>query len=407
MKLDAIIAVWGKELLETVRDRRALFTMIVLPTVLIPLLVMGAGVVASKVIGKARQEVSSVLVIGGEQAPAAVAALKGNPKFAVSTATSDWRRRVADKQARVVVEFPEGFESRLVSGGNSEVVLYHYEGELRSGFTLGEVRRVLQEYREKLVGGRLAGRGIDTAFIKPFEIGAKNVAPPEKVGGNAIGGVIPYMFILFCFTGALYPAMDLTAGEKERGTLETVLCSPVGRLELVLGKFLTVLTAALVTVVCSVASMGGSMFGASRLFVSHAAAGAANAAQSAPLFAIDPLGVVMMVLLSLPMAALFSALLLALSLNARSIKEAQSTTSPLIVLIILPAMMGMLPGVELSWTLACVPILNLALASKELLSGVWHWGYIALIFTSTCLYAAAALAFCVRQFNREAVLFRS
>jgi sodium transport system permease protein len=78
-----------------------------------------------------------------------------------------------------------------------------------------------------------------------------------------------------------------------------------------------------------------------------------------------------------------------------------------VVLIILPAMMGMLPGVELSWRLACVPILNLALASKELLSGVWHWGYISLIFASTCLYAAAALAFCVRQFNREAVLFRS
>jgi len=407
MKLDAIIAVWGKELLETVRDRRALFTMLVLPTVLIPLLVMGAGLVASKVIGKAREEVSSVLVIGGEQAPAAVAALRANPKFAVSVATPDWRRRIEDKQARVVVEFPEGFETRLLAGGNSEVVLYHYEGELRSGFTLGEVRRILQDYREKLVGGRLADRGIDTAFIKPFEIGARNVAPPEKVGGNAIGGVIPYMFILFCFTGALYPAMDLTAGEKERGTLETVLCSPVGRLELVLGKFLTVLTAALVTVVCSVASMSGSMFGASRLFVGQVAAGAAHAAQSAPLFAIDPRGVVVMVLLSLPMAAFFSALLLALSLNARSIKEAQSTTSPLIVLIILPAMMGMLPGVELSWKLACVPILNLALASKELLSGVWHWGYIALIFTSTCLYAAAALAFCVRQFNREAVLFRS
>jgi len=312
---------------------------------------------------------------------------------------------VEDKQARIVVEFPEGFESRLAGGGSSDVTLYHYEGELRSGFAVGEVRRVLQEYRERLVGGRLNARGIDSSFIKPFEIGTKNVAPPEKVGGNAIGGVIPYMFILFCFTGALYPAMDLTAGEKERGTLETVLCSPVGRLDLVLGKFLTVLTAALVTVVCSVASMGFSIFGAGRLFV-HQAAGAAAAAQT-PLFAIDPRGVIVMVLLSLPMAAFFSALLLALSLNARSIKEAQSTTSPLIVLIILPAMMGMLPGVELNWTLACVPILNLALASKELLSGVWHWGYIGLIFGSTCLYAAAALGFCVRQFNREAVLFRS
>jgi sodium transport system permease protein len=122
---------------------------------------------------------------------------------------------------------------------------------------------------------------------------------------------------------------------------------------------------------------------------------------------IDPLGTLTVLAMVLPVAVLFSAVLMAVSLLAKSVKEAQSYVSPLIVVIILPAMMGMLPGVELNARLALVPILNLALVSKELVSGVYHWNYLLLIFGSTCVYAAAALAFCVRMFNREDVLFRT
>jgi sodium transport system permease protein len=115
----------------------------------------------------------------------------------------------------------------------------------------------------------------------------------------------------------------------------------------------------------------------------------------------------MVLAMVLPVAVLFCAVLLAVSLFAKSIKEASSYASPMIILIIIPAMMGLLPGVELNARLALVPILNIALVSKELVSGVFHWQYLALIFGSTCVYAAAALAFCVHLFNREEVLFRT
>jgi len=122
---------------------------------------------------------------------------------------------------------------------------------------------------------------------------------------------------------------------------------------------------------------------------------------------LDPWGVATVLAMVVPVAVLFSAVLMAVALFARSVKEAQSYVSPLVVVVILPAMMGLLPGVELNSRLALVPILNLALVSKELVSGVFHWGYLALIFSSTCVYAGVALAWCVRQFNRESVLFRS
>ena len=235
------------------------------------------------------------------------------------------------------------------------------------------------------------------------------MAPPEKVGGNIIGGFIPYIIIILCFTGAMYPAIDLTAGEKERGTMETLLCSPVHRVNIALGKFLMVVTGSLATILLSLTSMGLTvMVGGSKGMAAAGAAGAAGA-KAAPTFIplIDPVGVLGVFAMIAPVAVLFAAVLLAISLFAKSYKEAQSYVGPLIIVVIMPAVIGMLPGIELSAKTALVPILNLSLVCKEMLSGVWNWHYIAIIFGSTCVYAGASLAVTVRLFNREDVIFRA
>ena len=138
-----------------------------------------------------------------------------------------------------------------------------------------------------------------------------------------------------------------------------------------------------------------------------AQAEAARSAMGGAMPTIDPLGLFGLFGMVAPVAVFFSALLLAISLFAKSYKEAQSYVSPLIIVVIMPAVIGMLPGVELTARTALIPILNLSLVCKEMLSGVWNWGYIALIFGSSCAYAALALAFCVRLFNREDVMFRA
>jgi sodium transport system permease protein len=186
--------------------------------------------------------------------------------------------------------------------------------------------------------------------------------------------------------------------------METILCSPVARTDLVLGKFLMVLTASLTTAVISTVVLGVSI--AVRV-ATLGDSGMAAAASSGMDMTLDPAGLLLVLAMVLPVAVLFCAVLLAVSLFAKSIKEASSYASPMIILIIIPAMMGLMPGVELNTRLALVPILNIALVSKELVSGVFHWHYLALIFGSTCAYAAVALAFCVHMFNRESVLFRS
>ena len=405
-----VVTVYLKELRDSLRDRRTLLSTIVIPTLIMPAIVLSAGTITYKVVNKAREEIPSVMVLGGADSPVIRAALEANKSIKLVPPTTDWKQRIIDKNLRAAVELPPGFDATLGRGEPATVKIYNYESELRSGFAVNELRRFFTEYRDKIVAARLAAQGLPASLIKPFEIRSANVAPPEKVGGNVIGGIIPYFFIILCFTGAMYPAIDLTAGEKERGTMETILCSPVTRIDLVVGKFLLVLTASLSTVLFSLLSMGATFMLGGVLLAQGGGGGVAAAAAkggAAQLPTIDPLGLLAVVAMVVPVAVLFAAVLMTIALFAKSYKEAQSYVSPLIIVIILPAMMAMLPGVELSTRLALVPILNLSLVSKELVSGVWHWHYLALIFGSSCLYAAAALALCVRMFNRESVLFRS
>ena len=140
----------------------------------------------------------------------------------------------------------------------------------------------------------------------------------------------------------------------------------------------------------------------------HAEKEAAKAAEKiSSMTTLDPVGMIAVLGMVLPMIVLFAAGLFTISLFAKSFKEAQSYVSPLIIVILMPAMIAMLPGVELNWKLALVPILNVSLASKELVSGVWNWSLLGLIFASTCAYAAAAFWLSVRMFKREDVIFRA
>jgi sodium transport system permease protein len=132
-----------------------------------------------------------------------------------------------------------------------------------------------------------------------------------------------------------------------------------------------------------------------------------GAADSAMQITISAKGVASIFFVVLPLAVFFSAALLAISLFAKSFKEAQSYLSPLMIIVVLPAVAALLPGVELNTALALVPVLNTSLVSKEIITGTYQWKYIALIFASSSVYAAIALAIAVKLFQREDVLFRT
>jgi len=403
MSLRNVGIVYRKELVDSLRDRRTVISMIVVPLLVMPLLTIGVGVLSARLVGEAMKEVPQVMVLGGDDSPHVKAELERMKDLRIVPAQPDYANEISNKQIRAAVEIPEGFESKLAAGESSTVKIYMYEGELKSGFGADRLQRFFRELRDRTVREHLAARQLPESLVRPFDIEEKNVAPPEKVGGAVLGGLVPYFIILLCLVGAMYPAMDLTAGEKERGTIETILCSPVSRTHLVLGKFLMVLTASIATAVLSILSMAVS-FGIGKKMLLGAARGAVDSALQ---ISITGRAVISIFFVVLPLAVFFSAALLAISLFAKSFKEAQSYISPLMIVVVLPAVAAVLPGVELSPALALVPVLNTSLVSKEIVTGTYHWNYIALIFLSSCVYAGVAIAIAVKLFQREDVLFRT
>jgi sodium transport system permease protein len=400
-----IATVYGKELRDLLRDKRTVRSMIIIPTLVMPALTFLVVKVGSMTMTRARAETPIVAVIGGDDSPTVLKRLRETGKFKVTAAPADWRDAISDKKIRAAVQIPDGFEAGLAKGAASPVVIFNYEGEIRSGLAAGDLERFFRELSVQTAKDRLAEHGLPVTLIQPFTTRRENVAAAEKVVGNAFGGVVPYFIIILCFMGAIYPALDLTAGEKERGTMETLLCSPVARVDIVIGKFLMVLTSSLAAMALSLCSLTASSAVGSLLLRDGASAGRSVVANLLP--KIAPSGMLGVLAMTLPVAVLFSALIFTVALFAKSFKEAQSYVQPMLFIVILPAVIGMVPGIELNARLALVPILNLSLVCREILSGVWHWNYIAIIFGSTCLYAAAALALAVRMFNREDVIFRT
>jgi sodium transport system permease protein len=396
--------VYRKELTEALRDRRTLITTFLVPLLVIPVMGTGFTAVMSAVIGNAKKEKPKVMVVGGTDSPGVVAALRQDPKIHVIPTTDDWKHKVVEKEIRAAVEIPERFEKNVSDGRGGTVKIDVYGGEIKSEIAAGSIEGYLKEYRDGIVAKRLETNSLPANLLRPFQVKRESIASPEKQAGAVLGGIIAYALILMCLNGAMSPAIDLTAGEKERGTMETILSSPVSRTHLVLGKFLLVLTASLMTAMLLMVSVEISITVLQR---SHALEQMAEEGEPAPQLTLGPAAIASVIIMAVPLSVLFSAGLITIALFAKSHKEAQSYIAPLMFLVVIPAVAAMLPGVDLTPKLAIVPLLNVSLLCKELVTGEYHWNYIALIFASTCVYAAGALFLAVKMFQRESVLFRS
>jgi sodium transport system permease protein len=404
MSLRNIGIVYRKELTEALRDRRTLITTFLVPLLLIPVLGSGFMGAMSVVIGNAKKEKPRIMIIGGEDSPGVAEALGKNPKINVVPASANWKDLVVEKKIRAAVEIPPGFQADLSKGQAKAVKINIYGGELKSEIAAANIENLLKEYRDGVATERLTANHLPTELLKPFEVKRQNIAPPEKEAGAILGGIIAYLLILMCLNGAMHPAIDLTAGEKERGTMETILSSPVSRTHLVLGKFLLVMTASLITAVLLMLSVSVS---STALQKSGALNQMVDKGEPVPQLSLGPAAVVSVIVMAVPLSVLFSAGLFTIALFAKSHKEAQSYIAPLMFVVVIPAVSAMLPGVELTPKLAIVPLLNVSLLCKELVTGEYHWNFIILIFVSTCVYAAGALYLAVKMFQRESVLFRS
>lgn len=308
---------------------------------------------------------------------------------------------VAKRQVQAWLAVPRVLDGELTERDDQVKVEMLYDSTIDlSGEAQRRLAAALKAAGQLTVESRLAREQLPSTFVAPIDVAPIDTAGKSKQILKVIAGILPYLLILMSFIGALYPATDLGAGEKERLTLETLLVSPAARSEIALGKFAVVFLAALVASLLATGSMAFTF-----------TSGLINKELGELLhFQLSPVQVVVCLALIAPLAATFASLMLSLSLYAKSQKEAQSLMMPLQFLIIVPAMLSMIPTIELNAVFAWVPVMNVALGLRTVLTAggaALPWTEIAIIFGSTTLLAALALWLCSWQFGREKVIFRT
>ncbi len=391
-----IRVIWFKELLDTLRDRRTLWAMILGPVLIMPVFVLLPQKLIQGQMETQGREAVQLAVAGVENAPDLVAYLESSGEVVV-IASADPAEAVRREEAAVGLVVDEGFETAMLDERPAEVQILADESELTGGVQVGRVRELLAAYAQSVVEERLAARGIDPGVVVPFEIESVNIATPQEMSGAFLGMMLPMFVVLWALVGGMYTAIDVTAGEKERLTLEPLLTTPVGRAQLVLGKLAAVVTTSLVALSLSVTSM----------LVAFVLVPLGEQAGEALHLQVEPGTALLLILAALPVVLMFSALEIAVCILARSFKEAQNYIVPLQFVVLIPAIAVMvLPDLSPPLSGYAIPIFSTLVVLRDLFLGRVDAAAFGVMTGSSLVYAALAVLLALRQFNREKVLFR-
>lgn len=393
-----IFIIYLKELKDTLRDRRTIIMMLIVPLVFIPLLITITSKISISQHKKAAEKTLQISVISNGNATEFVKLLKEQSDMKVKELKDieKVKESIKNEKTDFGIVFEQNFDNNLKNRVMNNVQLhYRFSSEMR--ILKNRIVKLLDTYKSNIVEKRLNGIGKDSSFITPFNISENDLASQKERIGKTIGGFLPYLFIIFSFLGAFYPAIDLAAGEKERGTIETLLVSPANRLQIVLGKFLVVMQASLMSAVVGFIGM---------YIAVQQLNDVSGKLMNILLKILEFKSIALVLSLLIPISIFFAAILLSLSIYAKSFKEAQSIITPLNFMVIAPAAIGMMPGIKLTTLTAMIPILNISLASKEVLAGTIKTGLLIETYLSLFILAGITLYFCTQWFKREDVIFR-
>ncbi|WP_038048503.1 ABC transporter permease [Thermus caliditerrae] len=392
--MKGIYRVFWKELVQVFRDRKLVLSTLVLPVFLMPVFMFGPSLVLDRLLQGAQEKRQEVAVFGlPEEALAALRAANLVPK-----------PHPNPERAVRAGEYPVGVR---FAGG-----VYRVYGRLSGGFTegqvaAGKVQSALQSLKEAKVAGALASRGIPYEILTPFQVEVVDASPEREKAGGVLGFLLPFFLVVFVLSGGQVVAVDATAGEKEKGTLEALLMAPVPLLHLALGKTLATVAMALLSGVSGLLglALGGALaarFGGGLLTESG------QTLELGGRIALDGGSFLALFLSAFLLALFMGAVMVSLGLYARSFKEAQSYMAPLQLLALLPLLFLQFRGFfELEAWHHLVPLFNVALLMDALLKGSATPLQAGLTWSSTLVYAGLALLYAVRVFAREEAVFRN
>lgn len=408
-----IAIIFKKELLETLRDRRTLLRLILLPILLFPVLMFLGGRLINALVVEEEKKIENIAfidksgqtsiktylekiqlnVLGTEEAKyATLNILTHIPEDSIETL-------IHQDSICAAIIVPEAFPLQLDSLKMAEIDIVYKSSEDK--IIAHNLTQRLIEYRNAQRDSTLQALRLPTTLVEPFQINEIDIASDQQKKDKtmeetvqSIGGFIPYVFIIFCFMGCMYPGIDLFTGEKEKGTLETILTAPIARFQLLFAKMGVV---ALVGLIAATLSIIGIIIG-----VEISIEGPARALiRSALDVSFNLKTILLLFSLLVPLSIFFAGLVATLATQARSFKEAVSSISPLNVLVILPATGALISEIELTWVTAIIPILNISIAAREILSQSLDYSLLLLVYASLILLAVLSVRLATQWFGNE------
>jgi sodium transport system permease protein len=408
MRWRFVRSIAAKEILSTLRDTRAIVSNLVIPLVLLPVIMLGLPLLLGGLFQRETTTVTELALQGGARLPAELVALiEAQAVVLVEVADAEAAVRADDFPAGMIVG--DGFMASLEAGDQATVTVLTKEGNMRSELNAGKLRSAIDGYRRAVVAERLVAAGIDPAVLEPVAVVARDASTDAERSSGQLAWLIPFFIAVWTLNGGQMTAIDATAGEKERGTLEVLLVAPIRRTEVVVGKFLAVMLFGLMAAIMAIVGfvLGGTVL--RRLFsplLGDEAMGVVNVMGGQ--LTVTPLTVGLLVVSSVLMAAMVAALLMSVTLFARSFKEAQTYVAPLTFLLIVPAIALQFKDLIGTGNFAYwIPVYNVMILMDDAVKGAAQLTPTLITWGIMLALVALLLTFAYTSFRREDVLFRS
>ncbi len=403
-----------KEMLDVFRDKKTVIMMLVVPIILYPLIFVGAmqlmNFIASsmetqnyriavdaedgdaflqKLLEKAETERETA------EEPGAVEA-KGESAYEI-TIVDD--AAVSDYETALNEETIDVYVSGRVQDGRMQYDVYYLDSVTNSGYAAGIVMDAFDDLRDEMTRQRIAAAGLDVhEILDPIGYEKENLASSEQSLGSIMGAVLPFMLIISLLMGTMYPAIDTTAGERERGTLETILTLPVTNRQLIVSKFITVAVIGMISALLNILSMGGIAFYMYEILEMQTDIGSFDMMKFVPAILVCMLAI-------FAFSMFISAVTMCVTSFAKSYKEAHNYITPLMLVVMFVGYIGFIPNLELTQAMAMLPVANICLLIKNMLVFKVDYGMIAVVLISNVAYAVVAILFLSKIYDSEAILF--
>ncbi len=386
-----------KEMLDVLRDKKTVLMMVVVPLVIYPLIMIFGMQIMSSVTQEMAKSTYYVGVSGNdtEKYISLFEEFESDNYFVEIKQLEQPEKELLQGNVDMYVEV------NVAQDGTELFNIYYLSASNRSNYAVDAVLQVIENYSKGKTNEILLEAGLEPdKVLSPVKISYSDMSTAEESTGNLLGSILPFMLVVSILMGTMYPAIDTTSGEKERGTLETVLTLPVSNKELIFSKFLAVGIFGIASAFLNIISMCGVVAYMLNMMENM---GVDTFSKIDISKFILPL--IIGILCVFAFAIFVSALSMCVCAFAKSYKEANNYITPVTLVVMLVSFVSFLPNVELTKTMSLVPVANLCLLLKDLLVFKFNYINVLLVLVSNIAYGVIAALALGKIYNSEAVMF--